>query len=334
MKKFGFSLFLCLMFILSGCGAKTAEKISARQVYVMDTVCSVTVYGENETVDRITTLLGELDGVFSAYDGETEKLNRNGGGEMSGSLQDLFSKSVEFQTETNGAFSPSLGSLIELWGIGSKNYIPTDGEISAAILSSDISNVETEGNIITLKNGAKLNFGAVAKGYVSDKIREVLESDGIESAVISLGGNVYVHGRKPDGSLWRVGIRDPKGSENDWVCTLGLEDKFVISSGDYERYFERDGKRYHHIINTKTGRPSESDLLSVTVVSENGAMADAYSTALYTMGSEDALRFWREAEVFELVLVCRDGRVIVTEGLAGSFTENGKEGYIYETACR
>lgn len=333
MKKITFSFLVCFMLLFSGCGGKEAEKMSARQVYVMDTVCSLTVYGEDETVDRITEKLYELDSAFSAYDGEVEELNRNGGGEMSEDVSGLHSKAVEYQQGT-GLFSPYLGSVIELWGIGGKNYVPTDEKLSAALLSSDASNVEAEENTLTLTNGAKLNFGAIAKGYASDKIREILKADKVESAMISLGGNVYVHGKKPDGSLWRVGIRDPKGTENDWVCTLSLENKFVISSGDYERYFERDGKRYHHIIDPRTGYPSESDLFSVTVISENGAMADAYSTALYIMGSEDALRFWEERKDFELVLVCRDGRVILTEGLAESFTENGKAGYTYETSCR
>lgn len=328
-KKFLVSMLFILLF-LSGC---SEEKISNRQIYTMDTLCSVTVYGEESTTDRISEELYYLDNVFSAYDGEAEELNRNGGGEMSESFCELLLESAEIQLET-GTFSPHLGSVIELWGIGSKNYVPTDEELSEALSSAGIYNIEVSENMLVLKNGAKLNFGAVAKGYASDKIREILTEDNVESAMISLGGNVYVHGRKPDGSLWRVGIRDPKGSENDWFCTLNLEDRFVISSGDYERYFEKDGKRYHHIISPDTGYPAESDLLSVTVVSENGVRADGYSTALYVMGSEGALQFWREKEGFELVLVCRDGRVIVTEGLSDSFTENREAGYTYEIAGR
>ncbi|MBQ6846336.1 MAG: FAD:protein FMN transferase [Oscillospiraceae bacterium] len=331
MKKIIF--LLCFMILFSACGGETEEKMSARQIYAMDTVCSVTIYGEEKTADSIAELLVELDGAFSAYDGEVEELNRNGGGEMSESVSELLSDSGTLLFET-GTFSPFLGSVTELWGIGSKNYVPTDEEVSKALESAWIYNAEATGNVLTLKNGAKLNFGGVAKGYASDKIREILIRDNVKSAMISLGGNVYVHGKKPDGSLWRVGVRDPKRTENDWVCTLSLENKFIISSGDYERYFERDGKRYHHIIDPNTGYPAESDLLSVTVVSESGVRADGYSTALYVMGSEGALRFWREKKDFELVLICRDGRVIITEGLSETVTENREAGYTYETAHR
>ena len=331
MKKTVFAFLLCLILLIASCGEE--EKVSERQIYAMDTVCSLSVQGDEKTVDKITDMLYKLDKVFSPYDGELEELNRNGGGEMSEDVCDLLAEAVECQRET-GVFHPWLGSVIELWGIGSKNYIPTDAEISGALSSAGIYNVESDGKTIKLTNGAMLNFGAIAKGYASDKIREILKADKVESAIICLGGNVYVHGKKSDGSLWRVGLRDPKGNENSWFCTLKLEDKFIISSGDYERYFERDGKRYHHIIDPKTGRPAESDLMSVTVISDSGARGDAYSTALYIMGKEKALDFWKEQKSFELVLVCRDGTVTVTEGLSDCFEENREAGYIYETAHR
>jgi thiamine biosynthesis lipoprotein len=291
------------------------------------------VQGNEKTVDKIADMLYKLDGAFSPYNGEVEKLNRNGGGEMSEDVCDLLAEAVEYQWKT-GVFHPWLGSVIELWGIGEKNYIPTDAEISDALSSAGIYNGESDGKTIKLTNGAKLNFGAIAKGYATDKIREILKADKVKSAMISLGGNVYVHGKKPDGSLWRVGLRNPAGKENDWFCTLELEDKFVISSGDYERYFERDGKRYHHIFDPRTGKPAESDLVSVTVISDSGARGDAYSTALYIMGEEKALSFWRENGNFELVLVCRDGRVVLTEGVSDCFEENREAGYTYETAHR
>ena len=319
------------IFILSSC---TAD-MSTRSVFVMDSVAKINVFPQNEVAtDAICDALYELDEVFSAYDGEVLVINENGGGEMSRRLAEIYDESVEYSAKTGGAFSPNLGAVIELWGVGGRNYVPTEREIAKALIASDEANFIRDGEKIVLKNGARLNFGAIAKGYAADVIREILVLNEIESALVSLGGNVYVHGTKPDGSLWNVAIRDPKGSANDWLGSLALSDRFVISSGDYERYFEKDGKKYHHIMDPKTGRPAESDLLSVSVVCENGAMGDALSTALYAMGRECALDFWRANEGFGLVLVGRDGVVTVTEDIKDIFTARENGGYSYEAESR
>jgi len=174
----------------------------------------------------------------------------------------------------------------------------------------------------------------VAKGYASDKVRELLLRDNTEGTVVSLGGNVYVHGTKADGRKWNVAIRDPLGTSSDWIGSLELQNKFVISSGDYERFFEYNGMRYHHIMDPETGSPADSDLLAVAVICENGMMGDAYSTALYVMGCEEALKFWRAERDFELILIRRDKTIILTEGIADSFTPNSEKRYSYEIAYR
>ena len=323
--------FVLIISVLSAC----TPNASSRSIFVMDSVAEIQVFGERgEAMDSICDMLYELDEVLSAYDGEVALINENGGGEMSSHLAAIYDESLEYYEKTDGAFSPHLGSVVELWGVGSRNYVPPESEIVAAVNSSGEENFIRDGDSLELCNGARLNFGAVAKGYASDKIREILVSEGVESALISLGGNVLVHGKKPDGSLWNVAIRDPKGNANDWLGSIALSDKFVISSGDYERFFEKDGKKYHHIMDSKTGKPAESDLLSVSVICENGAMGDAFSTALYAMGKDKALGLWRENEGFELVLVGRDGVVTITEGLADVFTPNDIGGYSYETESR
>ena len=327
MKKRIFSLFLIIM-ILTSCSSDS----SSRSIFVMDSVAEIKLFsGDGEVTDAICDALYELDGIFDAYDGELSRINENGGGEMSAHLQKIYDLSLEYFEKTDGAFSPYLGSVVELWGVGSRNYIPTESEIAEALGASDAKNFIRDGSVLSLKNGARLNLGAIAKGYASDIIREILISENVESALISLGGNIYVHGEKPDGSLWNVAIRDPRGSENDWLGSLALSDKFIISSGDYERYFERDGEKYHHIMDTKTGKPAESDLVSVSVICENGAMGDALSTALYTMGKDAALELRRKVGGFELVLVGRDGVVTITDGLSDIFTPNDIGGYVYET---
>ena len=154
---------------------------------------------------------------------------------------------------------------------------------------------------------------------------------------VELGGNILVIGDKPDGTAWRVGVQDPKHPDeaDGLVCVLNLTDAFAVTSGSYQRYFEQDGKRYHHIIDPATGCPADSGLTSVTVVADsargNGTMCDALSTALFVMGEDKALDFWRSGVYdFQLVLVTEDGRVVVTEGLKDGFVEMEESGYTYE----
>lgn len=329
-------VFVLLISALCSCADKGIETGSgATTLYVMDTFADIALYPQNaEVTERISETLYDLEGELSATDGRLAELNENGG-ETGSHIESLLSQSENYYKETNGAFSPYLGALIELWGVGSKNYVPTEEEISAALSVSKAENVESNGkNFVELKGGVRLNFGAVAKGYATDIIKEILIEEEIPGAIISVGGNVYVHGTKPSGEFFSVALRDPEGEQNDWVLSLPLCNKFVISSGDYERYFEKDGVRYHHIFSPETGYPAESDLKTVCVVSEDGAMADAYSTALYVMGKEKALSFWREHEGFELILIGDDKKITVTEGLDGLVSLNEEKDYTYEVEKR
>lgn len=322
-----FSIFIILS--LSSCSG-TAE---TSRLFVMDTVADISVNGgDRECIAEMGEILDNLDRELSAYNGDLHTLNENAGGYMNYDLKNVLEISEEYYNRTGGAFSPYLGSIIELWGVGSKNYVPTADEISAALSSCRAEYVSVRENELSLSNGVRLNFGAIAKGYAADILKEYLTEKNIPSAVISLGGNVYVHGKNGEKD-WNVGIRDPLGSGNDYIGTVALSDKFVISSGDYERYFEKDGVRYHHIMDANTGSPCKSDLLAAAVISDTGAQGDAFSTAVYVMGREKALEFWRKNSGFELVLIGRDKRVTVTEGIYDKFTQS-REGYVYEIARR
>ena len=199
--------------------------------------------------------------------------------------------------------------------------------------------------MVSLSPGQSIDLGGLTKGYAADKIVDVLREHDVPRANINLGGNVLAYGDRPDGTPWRVGIQDPArvGEQNAFAGVLALTDSFAVTSGGYQRYFEQDGKTYHHIIDPSTGYPADSGLTSVTVVAGlgegdgfSGTMCDAYSTALFIMGEEQALDFWRDrsAAAFELVLVTEDGRVVVTEGLADRFTLDEDSGYTLEVASR
>ncbi len=299
MKKL--ALILSLLFLCS-----CAPEPQMESYFAMDTLMQATIYG-NADVEEI---IKEYDDIFSPTKQESVLSAYNRGEWVHNAIfDDVLFRAGQLSQKTDGAFSPNLGHLIDLWNRG---YVPNEAEINEALTKQK-----------------KINLSAIAKGALSDAIVKELCDKGVSRAILSLGGNVIAHGTRSDGSNWIVGIRDPNGAENEYIATIGVKDKFVVSSGDYERYFEEEGTRYHHILDPKTGCPAKSDLRSVTIVSNDGALADAYSTALFVMGSEKALDFWEKERDFEMVLVT-DDKIIVTEGIDDfNLTD---EGYTYEVA--
>jgi thiamine biosynthesis lipoprotein len=232
-------------------------------------------------------------------------------------------KALEICNETDRAFNPTIYPLMELWGFTTGDYkIPKEKEIKKLLANmnpSDITLNEETGEVTFAKNGMKVDFGGIAKGYTSAEIMDIFRENDVESGMVSLGGNVQVLGLKTDGSPWKVAIQNPN-SEEEYLGVLETEDKAVITSGGYERYFEKEGKTYHHILDPSTGKPAESGLTSVTIVSTDGVMADGLSTALFVMGTQKAKAFWKNhSEEFEVILYTDDGKLLISEGLENIF---------------
>ena len=189
-----------------------------------------------------------------------------------------------------------------------------------ALVDSEELSVDTEASAASLaRAGMEVDLGAVAKGFAAREAEAAIRDAGGTSAMLDLGGNVTVIGAKEDGSPWRVAVKDPRDT-GSYLCVLALTDVTLSTSGGYERYFEEDGVRYHHIIDPETGYPADSGLLSVTVVSADHLLADALSTALFVMGLEEALDYWQTTGGFDLILVTEDRHIYVTAGLADTFT--------------
>ena len=173
---------------------------------------------------------------------------------------------------------------------------------------------------LTLGDKQEIDLGGIAKGFTSSRIMEIFKKDGVTCGMVSLGGNVHLLGTKQDGSAWRVGIQDPNNTD-DMLGVLEANDCAVITSGAYERNFEKDGVTYHHIIDPATGKPSNSGLTSVTIVSKDGTLADGLSTSLFVMGKDKAIAYWKQhADEFDTILVDKDRNVYITEGIAGNFS--------------
>lgn len=301
MKKLALILSLLLL-------CSCAPKPQMESYFAMDTIMQATIYGKAD----VEEIIMEYDDIFSPTK-QTSTLSTYNRGEWVHNeiFDDVLFRAGQLAEKTDYAFSPNLGNLIDLWN---REVIPSEAEINEAITAPK-----------------KINLSAIAKGALSDAILKELCDKGVKRAILSLGGNIIAHGTRSDGSDWIVGVRDPDGNENEYIATIGVKDKFVVSSGDYERYFEENGVRYHHILDPKTGYPVKGDLRSVTIVSNDGALADAYSTALFVMGSEKALEFWRKEGDFEAIFVL-DDKVIITDGIKNfNLTD---EGYTYEVANR
>ena len=347
MKRFSI-LIAALCLCLTGCGKQTTE--ATAQIFAMDTVMEVAAYGEHaeQAVKSTEKRIEELENRLSRTkaDSLVSGLNRDGSiRHLTYDYWNLIARAKEYRDATNGAFDITIAPVMDAWGFTGDSFrVPEQSELDTLLkkVNSDaIQMLGSPSDSVTLGEGQAIDLGGIAKGYTSDLVEQTFRANGIESGKISLGGNVFVLGGKPDGSDWRVGIKDPR-NESGLAAILSLRDAYAITSGGYERYFEENGKTYHHIIDPSTGYPADSGLLSVTVVAAdngpdwagagNGAMCDAFSTALFVMGEEQALDFWRNGGYdFDLVLVTEDGRVVITAGLADRFEEVKDSGYTYET---
>lgn len=314
--------FLLAPLLLLPYGCAPAQPLE-RTFFAMDTVMTLRLYqgGDGSLLDRAEARVRELEGLWSVTDGASEisTLNHDGSAELSPETADLLRTALDMCRRTDGALDISTYPVLRAWGFTTGEYSVPGGEAIAALLPLvDYGRVALEAGAAALPPGMEIDLGSVAKGYTGDALAALLKQGGAASALLDLGGNIQAVGSKPDGSPWRVAIRDPAGDGN--IGVVEVADQAVVTSGGYERYFEEDGVRYWHIIDPATGWPARSGLASVTVVGESGLLCDGLSTALFVMGREGALEHWRQHRDFEAVLVSEDGSVTITAGLEGRFT--------------
>lgn len=286
----------------------------------------LTVYGSPELLEAAKSRILELEAALSVTDENSEIYAINHGEDvtLSESTLDLVEKGLDICRRTEGALDLSVYPVVRAWGFTASEYrVPAEEELKELLKHVDYTKIETDRANGTVEIGEhmEIDLGGVAKGYAADRVISMLEAEGVDSALLSLGGNIQTLGSKPDGSAWRVGVQDPLGS--GYAGLLEAADKAVVTSGGYERYFVEDGETYWHIIDPASGKPARSGLISVTVVGESGLLCDGLSTALFVMGLEKAVAFWRESSDFEALFIDETGRLFVTAGLADSFAPLG-----------
>lgn len=344
MKRKGILIGLMLCLLLSGCARQRAEaqqmlenqKMENRHeatTFAMDTIMSFVVLHEDgeELLIDAEQEIRRLENLLSVTleDSEISRLNRAAGEKavpLSTDTMELLTLGKEYSAYTNGAFDIAISPIVKAWGFTEEeHHVPTQAELDALLPLTDPADLLLEDETAYLQQaGMAIDLGGIAKGYASDQVAELLREKGVESAILSLGGNVYGVGTKPGGEKWEVALANPLDA-NDYCGLISISDQAVVTSGGYQRYFEENGKTYHHIIDPKTGYPAENELLSVTILCENGAKADVLSTALFVMGPEDAAAFWREQGGFEAIFITKDGEVIATEGADACFAFEGRD---------
>ena len=322
MKRVCCAVLAALLLCLSGCGVQSEpEQLS---LFAMDTYMSLVAIGDGASdvlqacSNEINTLEQRLSRTIETS--SVAQLNANGSAQLDDDTAALLQAALRYSAETGGAFDVTIAPLVELWGItGDDPRVPAQSEIDALLPLVGSGHVHLEGTAAALDEGCAIDLGGIAKGYASDKTAELFAESGIFGGFVSLGGNVYVHGVTAEGQPWNVAIQDPRNTEA-YACTLRLSDAFVVTSGGYQRYFEQDGVRYHHILDPKTGRPAASGLQSVSVVSQDDTLADALSTALFVMGLDAGAALYRAGDLaFEAIFMTDDGSVWITPGLAGQY---------------
>ena len=339
----------CALFFAS-CGMRT---LPPQTEYTFGTVCSINLYqsGTADLYVKLFARLRELNDIFNNYSDSSEitRVNQNAAAEPVAVSQDFYivlKTALDFARLSDGAFDPTVGPLVRLWGFGKEPRVPSQEEIEAAkkfvgwqnVILDDgpkgLTDQDAGGNqksdtdqkvavqtVRFAKAGIRLDLGAIAKGYAADCLVDILHEQDVKRASISLGGNVYVYGKKPGGSLWNVAIRDPnRPGQNSFL--LKTQNATVVTSGAYERFFEQDGKIYGHIFDPATGFPAQSGLASVTIVSQTSMIADALSTSLFVLGLQKipAIRQSPLAGAFECVCVDERGKTWASKGLKGRLT--------------
>lgn len=323
MRRFS-ALCIAVLLLFAGC---SVEEPVRRELTAMDTFMILTVYGQSPTAGEalLENAAGEiksLESLLSVTDPGSELYRANhSGGEtvsLSDPVQELLEKALALCGETGGALDVTVYPAVRAWGFTTGDYrVPEEAELSALTERIDYTRVSLDGSRLTLPDGMELDLGAVAKGWTGDRLTALFREAGVASAIVELGGNVQALGTKPDGSLWRIAVQSPEGG---YAGVLEIADKAVVTSGGYQRHFERDGETYIHIIDPATGHPARTGLASVTIVADSGLQGDGLSTALFVMGREKAEDFWRTHPDFDFILLCEDGTAVITEGLKNCFS--------------
>ncbi len=328
-KLFLLLLFLCML--LSSC---SSHKLSSykKSKALLDTFVTITVVADSKdaadaAIDNAFDVIEKFGNLINFYSDSSElsAINRNAGireVKVSPETLDIIEKAVYISEKSGGAFDPTIGPVIKLWDFLDK-IKPTDAEIRKKLPLVNYKNIvidRDKSTVLLKKKDMLLDLGGIAKGYAADLAVQALKQKGINAGLVAIAGDIKSFGLRPDKKPWVVGIKNPRQKNNDdeIIARINLSGTAISSSGDYERYFIINGQRFHHLLTPKTGHPANT-CQSVTVIAEQGAMADAFSTALFILGPEKGLRLAKEIGL-DAMIIDSKGSIHTTPGLEGILT--------------
>ncbi len=321
-------LVLIMSFLITSCNISEDIEYTATG-FQLNTYVSVTLKkGGSQTIaDHALELCDYYEKIFSCQMEESllYQLNKEGSMKIETEeeqiLLELLQIGIDYGDLTNGGLDITIEPLSTLWGFGTENEkLPEENEIIDAIENVDYKKIEINDNYVDL-NGTQVDLGAIAKGYIADRIKEYLETQGVTSAIINLGGNILCLGEKPDKSDFVIGIQKPFGDGNDVVFGLSIQDMSVVTSGVYERYFYSEDNFYHHILDPSTGYPCENDILSVTIISKESTICDCLSTGCFVMGIDEAMNLVNNIEGVEMIIIDNNNEIFYSAGAADLVVE-------------
>lgn len=301
--------------------------------YYLDTINQISLIDVKERdskkllegVDKITLdINNEMS--MQLNSSELSNINKNAGIKpvrVSKDMMEIVKKSIYYSKISSDNFDVSIGPISSMWGIGSeKARVPDKIEIEEKLPLVDYKNIEIDAKNNTVflkKKDMMIDLGGIAKGFCADKITDYLKSNGVKNAIINLGGNVFVYGKNARGKDFNVGIQNPQKNSQEPIAEVTLTGKSIVTSGIYERFIEKDGKFYHHMLSPKTGYPFENELSSVTIISNKSVDGDALSTSTYGMGLEKGLKFIQSQDGIDAIFVTKDKKIYITQGIKNSF---------------
>lgn len=294
--------------------------------YALGTIINLKVSGRRgeKAIKEAIEKLSYIDDKMSAFkeDSEISKITSKAGVNSETVSKDTYfvvKKAVEYSKILEGTFDPTIRPLVKLWNIGAKEEgIPEKYQIDETLELVNYNDViidESNHSIMLKHKKQALDVGGIAKGFAADEVRDIFYKHNIKSALIDLGGNIFALGNKEDGTPWKVGIQNPFKSRGEYIGILSIKNKSVVTSGNYERYFMKDGQRFHHIIDPKTGYPSQSKIMSATIISDNSIDGDGLSTGVYIIGIDKALKIIECIEGIDAIFITEDKMVYTTSGI-------------------
>lgn len=303
------------------------EKVEVeKNSYALGTIINLKAIGNKaeKAITEAIERLNNIDDKMSAFKeySDISKINSKSGFALEAINKDTFfvvKKAVEYSKILEGAFDPTIRPLVKLWNIGTnEERIPEKGKIEDTLKLVNYNDVilDESNQTIMLKNKEQaLDVGGIAKGFAADEVRDIFYKNNIKSALIDLGGNIFALGSKKDGTPWRIGIQNPFKPRGEFVGILSVKNKSVVTSGNYERYFMKDGQRFHHILDPKTGYPSKSKIISATIISDNSIDGDGLSTGVYILGVDKSLKIIESIGGIDAIFITEDKKIYTTSGI-------------------